>query len=94
MSPIPEKLQRFLDGLRLLEDRSERIEFLIDTADRFREVPQEVASRPFAAERRVPHCESEAFVWAIDRPDGTLRYHFAVENPQGISTAKWYLSVP
>ena len=30
-------------------------------------------------------CESEAFVWAIDRGDGTLDYHFDVLNPQGLS---------
>jgi cysteine desulfuration protein SufE len=33
----------------------------------------------------VPQCESEAFAWATPRPDGTLDFHFAVENPQGIS---------
>ncbi len=33
----------------------------------------------------MPACESEAFVWGETRPDGTLDFHFAVENPQGIS---------
>jgi cysteine desulfuration protein SufE len=85
MSQIPERLERFLAGLRLLEDRNDRIQFLIDTADGYREVPPEVASRPFPEDHRVPHCESEAFVWALDQEDGSLKYHFAVENPQGIS---------
>lgn len=85
MAEIPGKLRRFLDGMRLLEERSDRIQFLIDTADRFREVPEDVASRPFPEDRRVPHCESEAFVWSVDRPDGSLDFHFAVENPQGLS---------
>jgi cysteine desulfuration protein SufE len=85
MARIPDKLQRFLDGMRLMADRSDRIQFLIDTADRFREVPESIAVRPFPEDRRVPHCESEAFVWATDRPDGTLDFHFAVDNPQGLS---------
>lgn len=33
----------------------------------------------------MPACESEAFVWARPRADGTLDFFFAVENPQGIS---------
>ena len=33
----------------------------------------------------VPACESEAYVWAEDLPNGTLQYYFAVENPQGLS---------
>jgi len=38
---------------------------------------------------RAPRCESEAYVWAVDRPDGTLDFHFAVENPQGLSAKAW-----
>lgn len=81
----PEKLRELVDVFELMEDRSERIQALIDTADRFVEVPAEVAERPFDEERKVPACESEAFVWAVPRDDGTLDFHFAVENPQGIS---------
>lgn len=82
---LPEKLAETIDVLRMLPDRSDRIQFLIDVSNRFQEVPPEVAERPFPEENRVPACESEAFVWAVPRPDGTLQYHFAVENPQGIS---------
>jgi cysteine desulfuration protein SufE len=28
-------------------------------------------------------------VWATDNPDGTLKLHFAVENPQGVSAKAW-----
>jgi cysteine desulfuration protein SufE len=28
-------------------------------------------------------------VWAVDQPDGTVRFHFAVENPQGVSARAW-----
>lgn len=66
-------------------DRAERIQALIDVADGFRPVPEAIAARPYPGERRVPHCESEAFVFAVPRDDGTLKFHFAVENPQGIS---------
>ena len=33
----------------------------------------------------MPHCESEAYVWAVPNADGTLELHFAVENPSGVS---------
>ena len=82
---LPPKLAETIDLLRLLPDRSDRIQFLIDVAGRFREVPPSVAERPFPERRKVPACESEAYVWAEPRPDGTLEYHFAVENPQGVS---------
>ena len=58
---------------------------LIDIADRFEEVSPQIARRPFSPDNQVPACESEAYVWGEQRPDGTLDFHFAVENPQGIS---------
>jgi cysteine desulfuration protein SufE len=85
MSEIPEKLAQKLDALSLVSDRSERIQLLIDIAGKFKEVSPQVATRPFPEENRVPACESEAFVWGERRPDGRLDFHFAVENPQGIS---------
>jgi cysteine desulfuration protein SufE len=83
--PVPEKLTQTLEMLDSIADRNERIQLLIDIAGRFREVPPQVARRPFPEEHRVPACESEAFVFTSERPDGTLDFHFAVENPQGIS---------
>lgn len=85
MPEIPEKLSNTLDTLSLVSDRSERIQLLIDIAERYREVPPRIAQRPFPEEHRVPACESEAYVWGEPRPDGTIDFHFAVENPQGIS---------
>jgi cysteine desulfuration protein SufE len=81
----PAKLQETLETLDLVPDRAERIQLLIDIADRFEEVPPRIARRPFPAEHLVPACESEAYVWAAERQDGNLDFHFAVENPQGIS---------
>jgi len=83
--PYPEPLAELLDDLTLLADRNDRIDFLISISERFREVPVAVARRPFAEAHKVPACESEAYAWAVPRTDGTLDFHFAVENPQGIS---------
>lgn len=62
---------------------------LIEFADRFEEVPVWVAERPFSEEHHVQKCESDAYVWAEDQEDGTLKFYFAVENPQGISAKAW-----
>lgn len=85
MNGVPEKLAEIVDSFRLVEDRAERIDLLIDLADGFQEVPEGIARRPFPEGNRVPHCESEAYVFPEELPDGTLKFHFAVENPQGIS---------
>ena len=82
---MPNKLAETLDVISLVPDRAERIQLLIDIASRYREVPPSIATRPFPEESRVPACESEAYVFPEERPDGTLDFHFAVENPQGIS---------
>ncbi|MFQ5737418.1 MAG: SufE family protein [Acidobacteriota bacterium] len=85
MAEYPAKLERILENFRLLQDRSQRIEVLISMADRFKTVPGHIAERPFPEENRVKSCESEAYVFTEELPDHTLRFHFAVENPQGIS---------
>ena len=81
---MPPKMASYVEMFRAME-RSERINALIELGEKFREVPPSVAARPFPEDRRVPNCESEAFVFWEERPDGTLKFHFAVENPQGIS---------
>jgi cysteine desulfuration protein SufE len=85
MPEIPAKLSNLLETLDLVSDRTERIQLLIDIGERFKDVPPRIAERPFGEEHRVPACESEAYVWGEPRPDGTIDFHFAVENPQGIS---------
>jgi cysteine desulfuration protein SufE len=82
---LPAKLQDVLDLFATFDDPSDRTNLLLSYADRFREVPPEVASRPFGHDHLVPHCESEAYVWAMKQPDGTMKLYFAVENPSGIS---------
>jgi cysteine desulfuration protein SufE len=85
MAQLPEKLAETLELIETVQDRAERIQLLIDIATRFEEVPPRIARRPFPPEHLVPACESQAYVWSEARPDGTLDFHFAVENPQGIS---------
>jgi cysteine desulfuration protein SufE len=82
---LPARLQDILDLFATFDDPSDRTNLLLSYADQFREVPPEVATRPFGRDHLVPHCESEAYVWAMKRPDGTLKLHFAVENPSGVS---------
>jgi cysteine desulfuration protein SufE len=84
MKQQPERFERLVEMLETL-DRGDRIQMLIDIAEKFRRVPSSVAERPYAVERRVPGCESEAYIWAQPKQDGTLDFYFAVENPQGIS---------
>ena len=81
---IPTAVAEIVDAIKNLEDRQERIEALIALANRFREVPPEIATRPFPDTNRVPACESQAYVFAVPSDLG-LELHFAVENPQGVS---------
>ena len=82
---LSEKLQDLLDTFAIFGDQADRANLLLGYADTFREVPPEVATRPFDASHQVPQCESDAYVWANRPDDGTLKLHFAVENPSGIS---------
>jgi cysteine desulfuration protein SufE len=83
--PVPAKLQEFLDELEFFLDRKHRIELLIGLGDRYQPLDESIATRPYPDANRVPGCESQVYVWGTPRSDGTLDYHFAVENPQGIS---------
>ncbi len=80
-----DRLDHLLETFDLFPDPADRTNLLLDYADQFREVPPDVATRPFPESHHVPQCESDAYVWAIKKPDGTLKLHFAVENPSGVS---------
>lgn len=82
---IPAKLQSLLDTFDMFPDPSDRSSMLLSYADQFREVPPEVATRPFDCTHHVPQCESDAYAWAVRMPDDTLKLYFAVENPSGVS---------
>ena len=85
MPDYPPKLQEYLDDFAFITTREERVDYLIAIADEFTPVPASVASKPYDEAHRVIGCESEAFVWALERDDGALDYHFDVLNPQGLS---------
>lgn len=85
MDAYPERLAMLLEYLDLAGDRDERIQMLIDIATRFKSVPDFIARRPFPKSHLTPACESEAYVWCEELPSQALKFHFAVENPQGIS---------
>ena len=70
---LPGTLQSVLDTFAMFTDTADRTELLLGYADRFREVPPEIATRPFGREHLVPQCESEAYAWARRQPDGTLK---------------------
>jgi len=82
---FPPKFQQLLEDLNFFEDRMERYQALIEFADRFVEVPEHIAMRPFPESHRAPRCDSEAYVWTEPVAPQKFKYHFAVENPQGIS---------
>ncbi len=85
LATYPAKLAELLDALALFSDPADRANLLLSYADQFKEVPPSVATRPFPKGHQVPQCESEAYAWAVVRPDGTLKLYFAVENPAGVS---------
>lgn len=84
---IPEKLSEILEDFSFITDRNERAAYLIEIADRFPavKVAPEIATPPYDEAHKVPACESDAYVWALDNGDGTLTYRFNVLNPQGLS---------
>lgn len=82
---LPPRLAELMEDLLLVEDRNDRLLTLVDFADRFQEVPERIATRPFSEANHVKRCESEAYVFTEPAGAGGVKYHFAVENPQGIS---------
>jgi cysteine desulfuration protein SufE len=82
---MPPKLQELLETFDMFPDPADRTAMLLSYADQFREVPPEIATRPFPENHHIPQCESDAYVWAIKRPDDTMQLYFAVENPAGVS---------
>lgn len=84
LKEYPEALREILEIVEEVSI-SERNEMLIDYSDRFKEVPEHIAKRPFPEINRVQRCESEAYVFAEPVDDNRLNLYFAVENPQGVS---------
>lgn len=87
MTSIPARLAALVSDFRDITSRTERAELLIEIADRFPavRVPPGIALKPYSEDHHVKFCESDAYVWALDNPDGTLKFYFDVLNPQGLS---------
>ena len=85
MGALPSKLEDVLETFDMFPDPADRTSMLLSYADQFVEVPPAIAARPFPKSHQVPYCESDAYAWAVRNPDGTLKLHFAVENPSGVS---------
>jgi len=81
----PGRLNRVLSLIRSAETRADRVEVLVGIGKRYHGVPEHVAKPPYPPDHQVPGCESRVFVFTEPRADGTLDYHFAVENPHGVS---------
>jgi cysteine desulfuration protein SufE len=83
----PLALREVLEAFR--DNPNDRNAMLVDYSDLFTGVPERIAKRPYPEVARVPHCESESFVFVENLDPGTrdprLHYHFAVENPFGVS---------
>jgi len=87
-SRYPEKLREVLEAFA--ENPADRNQMLIEYSDQFKGVPSHIAQRPYPPTNQVPHCESDAYVFIEPLPDEAggpprLRFHFAVENPFGVS---------
>ena len=85
MPEVPENLAELLEFFDLISDRTDRIDALTSFAERLEPVPESIAKRPYPDSHRVPNCESQVYVWAVPLEDATLKFYFAVENPQGIT---------
>ena len=81
---MPEKLHQLLDMFQMF-DTADRTDLLLGYADQFKDVPPQIATRPFDQSHQVPQCESDAYIWGMKQPDGPMQLYFAVENPSGVS---------
>ena len=84
----PEALRDVL--LTFQDNPNDRNAMLIEYSDQFAGVPERIAQKPYPEEHRVPHCESESYVFAEPLPataDGNIpiKFYYAVENPFGVS---------
>ena len=82
-SAFPEGLREVLE--MFAENPADRSAMLIEYSDQFAGVPERIAARPYPAENRVPHCESDSYVFVEPLEGNRLNFHFAVENPFGVS---------
>jgi cysteine desulfuration protein SufE len=66
------KLQTLLETFDEFPDPADRTDMLLSYADQFKEVPPDVATRPFPEKNHIPQCESDAYIWAMKQTDATI----------------------
>ncbi|MBI1938559.1 MAG: SufE family protein [Ignavibacteriales bacterium] len=81
----PVRLHEFLEIIEYYDNFNDRINFLIDYAEKFKRVPENISVKPYPPENKVEYCESGAYVWTLAEPNSTFKFYFDVENPHGIS---------
>ena len=81
----PEKLKEFLERISSIKDEDQRIEILVDYADKFKNPPEEIFKPPYSTACKVPFCESGVYAMTRIQNDNTPKFYFAIESPQGIS---------
>jgi len=80
---LKNKIDSILEDLN--SNQELKADTLIEYADSFIEVPNEIASAPYPESHKIPACESEAYAFYKVNSDQTIKFYFAVTNPQGIS---------
>jgi cysteine desulfuration protein SufE len=80
-----DKLENLLAVLDSYGDEYSKADALIELSDQFETAPTEIASAPYPASNKVPACESEVYIFHKINGDNSIKYYFAVLNPQGIS---------
>lgn len=79
------KIEALINELNSYGDDFQKADALIELADAFEPVPTEIAQAPYPESNKVPACESEVYIFHKKNEDNTIKYYFAVLNPQGIS---------
>ena len=85
MDNYPPKLKEFLENISTIKDETQKIELLVDYADKYKNPAQEIKQPPYPAFCKVPFCESGVYVFTVIQDDNTPKFYFIIENPQGIS---------
>ena len=77
------KIENLVQELEALAE--DKADALIELAEQFEQVPSSIAIAPYPEANKVPACESEVYIFHSINNDKTIKYYFAVLNPQGIS---------
>jgi cysteine desulfuration protein SufE len=85
MKKLPEKLAKVIELFELTDNIGERVDLLMEYANRFENVPPKIATAPYPHEHLVPFCESETYVWVVPCEGNAVKLYFAITNPSALS---------